>query len=519
MIIRKPYAFLIKYFKLIHLIIFILSSYVIYRANTLFNFFTEYAETRKITSLLENSNFIPPLVYIFSILIIIFSAIIFILLKEKDKPKTLYIIMMIYYFSFMIFCIASSMVITKIELEGLTPQSARIIRDISFMFFVAQLPFIIISLIRTLGFDIKKFHFGEDLQSLEIDLTDNEEVEITSGIDSDKLYRKIEMKKEDLKEFYFENKVILWIIVLLTIIVVPTTLISKYKVQNKRYSAGEVISFNSYEFKINNAYITKYSYKGEKIITSDDSFVVVNFNVNNYDNDSITFNLDNLKLEIGDSIYAANIAKYSKFIDLGTGYENQSIESNTSKDYIAVYIVSDDDISKNMIVRYTDKLIYKNSMISANYKRVNIKPTSLDTKISGENQSINNLATFSKTILKSTEFNISEYGVKDNYIYQYNNITKYIVNKTGQVLRLKYDFNVDSNVNFLESFSDFLNKYATIVYSYNNKEYTNKIVNITPSDYKDGDLFLAVDENVKDAESIKLVFDVRMAKYEYLLTS
>ena len=42
MILRKPYAFLIKYFRLIHLFISLLIVYLIYKTNNMYNFFKDY---------------------------------------------------------------------------------------------------------------------------------------------------------------------------------------------------------------------------------------------------------------------------------------------------------------------------------------------------------------------------------------------------------------------------------------------------------------------------------------------
>ena len=38
MVFRRPYAFLIKYFRLIHIILFILFTYITFKANSI-NFF------------------------------------------------------------------------------------------------------------------------------------------------------------------------------------------------------------------------------------------------------------------------------------------------------------------------------------------------------------------------------------------------------------------------------------------------------------------------------------------------
>lgn len=45
MILRKPYAFFIKHFKLIHIILAVLACYSIYRTKLLLDFFNEYSST------------------------------------------------------------------------------------------------------------------------------------------------------------------------------------------------------------------------------------------------------------------------------------------------------------------------------------------------------------------------------------------------------------------------------------------------------------------------------------------
>ena len=84
MIIRKPYAFLIKHFKLIHFVMLVLSIYIGNRANIIFNFFNEYVTTRQVSSAeYISSNYLPLFLFISSILIITLSIIIFILLKVQ----------------------------------------------------------------------------------------------------------------------------------------------------------------------------------------------------------------------------------------------------------------------------------------------------------------------------------------------------------------------------------------------------------------------------------------------------
>ena len=448
---------------------------------------------------------------------IVFSIIIYILLKQKDKPKLLYILMIINYLVFIIFAIVSRMTINTITIENIAPKSARIIRDINLILFLIQIVFTSFLLIRTFGFDIKKFHFGEDLQFLEIDVTDDEEVELTTGVDTDKMIRKLEMKKEDLKAFYLENKIIILLIAVLLVIVIPATLIIRNNTINKKYSENEVIDLNNFNFKITNSYISKYDYKGNKLLKESNSYVIVKFNITNLGDEKRGITLDNLRLEVNNNIYLPTTTHYSYFIDIANGYYSQEIDPDTSKDYIAVYIVSDEDISSSMIVRYTDKITYKDSEVNINYKRIVISPKLLDKMIDADSVSLNEKLDFSDSLLDKTTLILTTCGIKEKYTYTYNNVDKYIINENGLVLKLSYAFDIAPSISYITDFNNFINKYATIVYTYNNKEYTLSISNITPTTYKENDVFISVDETIKNATNIKLVFNIRNIEYVYII--
>ena len=99
MILRKPYAFLIKYFKLIHLFIAVLIGYLLYKSYNLVDFLS--------LSVANNYNavisgqiaglFINYFMYFAIILILGFLIAIYYLLSHKDKPRKFYMYSIIYY--------------------------------------------------------------------------------------------------------------------------------------------------------------------------------------------------------------------------------------------------------------------------------------------------------------------------------------------------------------------------------------------------------------------------------------
>ena len=62
MILRRPYAFLIKHFRLIHLILFALLAIITYNASTVLNFFKDYITANGNMEILS-SNYINVFIY------------------------------------------------------------------------------------------------------------------------------------------------------------------------------------------------------------------------------------------------------------------------------------------------------------------------------------------------------------------------------------------------------------------------------------------------------------------------
>lgn len=514
MIVRKPYAFLIKHFKLIHFFMLLLSVYIIYRTNIIFEFIKEYVTTRK-TLIAEyiSSDYIPIFLFIAIGLIIFLSLTIFILLKQKDKPKLLYLIFIIFYTILIFILMISSQTISTIIIEGIDPKLARIFRDIFLITIIIQVIFIIFIFIRTVGFDIKKFHFGEDLQELKIEVSDNEEIEIISGINYDKLSINMAIKKEEFKAFYKENKLMIFIIMFLAIIVIPGTFIIKNNIENRHYTENEIIKTSNLKLNVTSSYITKYDYKGNLKLKQNRSYVIAKINIQNITNKDIKLSTENFNLEVNGKIYSMYTKNYNYFYDLGIGYDSQNIETSQIKEYIIVFLVDDNDLKEQMNVRYS----INPTSLSKIYKRIDIQPIDLDTKFKNEKVNLGESINFNDSKMLKTSLTLSEYSIGEFYSYASGGKTLSIVNSLGLVVKMKYEFKKDSNVIHISDFNDFLKTYGIIKYIYNDKVYSNEISIITPTNYPTNNVFIAVDERVKDATKCSIVFNIRNKIYEIVI--
>ena len=240
MILRKPYAFLIKNFKIIHLILSIIMIYVVYKMGNISGFINDYinniANTRIATS------YIGGLIFLATIVIIGISVSLYILMKYKNKPKLLYLITSITYSIILIVLFYLLLSFQTIEKEVLDPKTIRLLRDVVNIVKYPEYVFIVIMLVRTLGFDIKRFDFKSDIEEMNIDVSDNEEVELSVGIDTEKIKTRGRRTIREFKYYVLENKVFVYTIVGVILGIIVISLIVNINFINKVYKEGDNIN-------------------------------------------------------------------------------------------------------------------------------------------------------------------------------------------------------------------------------------------------------------------------------------
>lgn len=347
MILRRPYAFLIKHFRLIHLILFALLAIITYNASTVLNFFKDYITANGNMEILS-SNYINAFIYIAPIIIIGLSISIFYLMKYKDKPRLYYIILIIV--SVLCTGVYTYLYLSIRSLET-TTVSARIIRlyrDIARSNFYVLFVMCIPTLIRGLGFDIKKFNFSKDLKELNLSEEDSAEVEVSIDVSSNGLKRTGRRTLRELKYYYVENKffinIILGTLILILVMLFP---FNKYVV-NRYLKEGEVLGTSAFNIKVTDSYLTD-----RKRISKDNSYVILKVSVIGKVN-KYSLDLDHFVLEGKNNKYVPSQKFYLYFNDIGTGYRNNILDTTSYKDYILVFNINNIDKDSNFIFRYVD---------------------------------------------------------------------------------------------------------------------------------------------------------------------
>jgi hypothetical protein len=386
--------------------------------------------------------------------------------------------------------------------------------------------------VRAVGFDIKKFNFGEDIEDLKIEASDSEEFELTVGVDTRKIRRGLRKQTRELKYFFFENIFIISIILGIFIIVLGVGLYLNFEVYNKVYK--EEIAFKTQNFimKINDSYITHNNYLGKSIAPKNKEYIIVNFNIKSNNAENITLDPEKVSLVLSNKVYYPILGKYASFFDLGVGYNTQKID-HSPNNYIFVFEIDESSYNyNNAIFRYIESTRISSNKVETRYKKVKLTPESLDTN--------NVVATIKKgekmwlgqSSLKASTLIINDIEINKSFNYQVtscinsvcSDIQKTIsadiyTTKDLSILHIKDTYTSDKSAAYLEinNFRLLINKFGKLVYTINNKNYELAINDYTPNDYQGEDAYIEVPGYITNATSIKLMLMLRNKDYIYIL--
>ncbi|MFV0250359.1 MAG: hypothetical protein ACK5HP_04950 [Bacilli bacterium] len=523
MILRKPIAILIKNFKLIHGILAILMFYLILKSNDVLSFITEYL-TSNTTTIKHDVllNLFNPYMIVSVILIILGTIIIFGLLLFKKKPVIVYIVNIAIYIYVIAIYSASYSTIKSLEVGLLSVQSIKLIQDLVTTSLVLQAVSLVVTVIRTTGFDIKKFNFVKDLEELEIEVEDSEEFEVNIDLDTDKIRRNIRKKWRHFKYVYIENKFIFHILSALFIALICTVIFLNFGVYNKIYKQNNAFTTTNLIMSATKSYVTSYDYSINEI-EEDKKIVVVELKIRTLGSKEQVLTTGRISLQINNHLFYHQKNLSSKFSDLGFTYKGETL-SNEFSTYLLLFEIPNSFSEDKMILTYSD---FNNKKI-----KIKITPTNLDINTNTTSFSLGENIELSDSILEDSTLKIDSFEIADYFKYEFNyclnNIEcypsyKYIKpeltsNFEKSILKINGVFNLDENlkINSLTNLYEFINMFAKITYKINEQE---KVMTIPWNQIKkDSDIYyIEVLKEIESATNINLTFQIRNNIYKIVL--
>ena len=518
MILKKPYAFFIKMFKPIHLLLAALVAYMVYLSNNILKFLNSYVYTPE--SLIEKEilgSLVNKFLYIIPVIVIIFFILLLGIMYKKKKPILYYFINI---FSFIVVLVINVYTINflNVLLENIVAvKTIKLIHDLVLINMIIESVSFGFLFIRGIGLDFKKFDFSSDLSKIDISESDKEEFEVNINIDFNEKKRKRKEKLRNIKYIYIENKLIINIFIIIFILLISFLVIFFVNKYNEKNKEGIYYSMNSFSFKVNETILLNTDYQGKKI--TDNYLLVVNTNMkSNYNSNSLYLN--DFSLKIDDLKFKPTRKYFDSLIDLGNFYDEQ-ILSMIYTDYIFIYEIPQKYINSEMYFSYNDQ---------GNVVDIFIEPKKLINNEISTVKNINDKLNF-EGALEGVEFKINNYYIENKFLNEYNYCIKkddcisskeYLkpsIDKNYDKVVMKLDIEYGSKSDLdLNSFYKLLSKFGMIYYKKNDvwhalsefEEIKSKRVSLK-------DVYIGINSDIVNSESIKMVFNIRGLRYEYIL--
>ena len=529
MIIKKPYAFLIKHFRIIHLILSVCILYLVTKTHSIFTFFNDYVKNGyyTFTNNLQTS-YINLYMFLSIIFIITLSAFIYLLMRWKKKSRILYISICLFYFSLFIGLLIYFNVFNTILNTTFDIRTVRAYRDIITILYIPQYLFLGFSVIRAIGFDIKKFDFGKDLKELDIKDEDREEIEVTFGQDNYKLKRSFRRIFSEIKYYAIENKFFFAVICGTILLVISFIFYRSLSVVNKRYKETEFFNVNGIVFKVNNSFITDTDYRGNTILENK-KYIVVSLTMENTNPGRTSITTDSFRLFIGDNFYNPIFSKNEYFKDLGEGYgKNTILQPAEEHVYIMVFEIPKEEETSKVLFRMIDNVSLFKGELSAKYKEVSLNLQNYFDNETTKEFNIKDGISLEESTLNKSEIVINSYDINDLFTenYQYC-ISEKCYDGTKQIkaealgkdirtiLKLNLDLELDNSLyinRFITNNTNFVSMFGEILYTINGEKKTYKM-NVKNLDIETKNVYLEVPNEIKNATEIKLKLTIRNKEY------
>ena len=533
MILKKPYGLLIKYFRVIHIILTLITVFVAVNSHTVLQFFRDFIKNGYTVTVFDNmaKEYISGFLYIGILLILGILLAMYILLKTKNKPNKTYLFAIIYYSVLFVAIIISSSLINGLS-DGLwATAAARTYRDIAQIIYFPQYIFIIIIAIRALGFNVKQFNFKDDLKELEITEADSEEIELSINFQTYKAERIIRRFIREFYYYYLENKIIFNIIFCVIVVITVVTLFKGYEKLKYTYDEGESFAYETFNININDSLLTNVDLAGNAIVNSK-YYLIIRFNIINNSTQSQKLDYTNFKLYLGNDYLYPSLDIGNYFLDYGNPYMGSIINAKTTATYIIPYILEENQVKDSYkLTLYTGQST-KSKNFLAKTINVNLKPTKMMDVEVVRNANLNENVSFSSTMLKDTSLTIKNVVYDTRYEYTYESCYKETCrtytdlvltesnNMKNQILLIMdYDFKLDTTVpgyQNIKSLKTFSNTFMKIEYTYNNIHYVIDVKDLTPSRVEDK-LILQTDKDITYADSVNLLITIRNRCYKIKL--
>lgn len=526
MIIRNPYGFIAKHFKLINIVLIVLMVYLLLQLGDISGFFNDYIGNGYSTPETSFSDvYVNGLMYGATFIIMFINIIIYIVFASKKKNNNIYLINALYCIILFVAMALFHSSMSSIEKGGLDPTFANFVRDCAIMSNLPMYVLIVFNASRAVGLNYRTLRFdnNSDLKIKEDE--DDEDIEIKVGSGDNSLKKVLVHLIRELKYYILENKFVFMCIGAVFLMYFGYSFYKEFQVYNKKVSINTAFNLDKFTLSLKESFITDVDYRGN-IITEGKYYLAVRIGIQNNDKDT-SISSSNFRIYLGDEVLYPSYDKSSRFIDLGEAYQGEIIRKDEAHDYVFVYELDKKQVKSSYQLRILNNLTEKNGTLLKSYKKITVRPQNI-TKIESLGQlKPNQEVSLKKTTLGDSKYMLKKVEIASSYRYNYEtcdlnnycrNTADTIVARSGKTLLIiDDDLTLDETVPYFKyNAKDFYTDFTYVYFKYNlkvgteagDKYKTATLVNVTPKALKGKKIYEAPSA-IASADNIQLVIRIR----------
>lgn len=536
MIIRKPYAFLVEKFKLLHFIVLIPCIYLIYMFWRVSDFFNTFVVNNYVTTEINLSDkYYSFLMILGAIIIISFCLLVASLFKKKNKFYYPYLLIVILYVIVFFTSAFLPGLLHNAENELLESSASLIIRGVMSVEFYVQIIAILMFILLAFGFDIRNGEFLDIKEEINLDENDSEEVEINIKSDDYKAKRFARRYFREIKYYVIENKNIFKIIGAVLGVVLFVFFIKFVISMNRTVRVDQTFGYSNFRLSFNSSVLSTLDYNGN-VISSGKVYLANKVTVTNISNSLVALSTYDFCLEIGEDCYYPKLDRSGKFIDLARPYYAEKIGRETSYEYVLVYELDEALARSKYKIKILDSLTYKKDSVIPKYKEISITPAFSDSVRDVGSYAVNEEINLSKTTLMDTKLKVTNANISQYFRYDYFECKSDNCNvdecndsndnckKLQDALAANFDkyfiildgeFHLDEKSSYSKNklgSNDFFNDFTDVKYKINGKENISSVKDVTPKNAR-GKIVLEVNSAIKNADEVSLIITIRDQRY------
>lgn len=526
MIIRNPYSFIVKYYKIINILLIIPMVYLAFKFGDVATFFKDYIKagyTTPETNFAES--YVTGLTFLSAFIMLIANIILSLVFASKKK-NNLYYTINIFYFIFLLFAallFGSSM--SSIEKQSLDATFANFVRDISTISYLPLYLLILINLSKSFGFNYKSLRFDNNAE-LRIKEDEEEDIEIKIGSDNNTLKKNLVHIFRELRYYILENKFVFTCIGVVLFLIIGYVTYKNYQVYNKVYAINQAFRLDNFTLSLKESYITDTDFRGN-IITEGKYYLALRIGLQNNGKEETKIANSHFRIYIGDEVIFPNYDKSARFIDIGEIYQGEAIKAEEEHEYVFVYELNKEQIKNSYQMRILNNLSEKNGKLLSSYRKITVKPRNIIKTQDLGILKLNQEANLKNTTLGNTKYKVKNIKIAMSHPYSYekcnqenecSTIQDTIVASGGKTLIIIEDeITYDESIPYLKyNDKDFYIDFATLEYQFNvssgrdagDKTRTTTLKNVSPKALTDTKVY-EVPYTLLNANKINLEIKIR----------